>query len=156
MVHAISLYVALMGVWLLLSGLFDAFFLSLAAICCGLVVYIAQRMDVIDHEGQPVHISRRFITYLPWLAWQIIRANVYVARRIASPKMPIDPVLKWIPASQPTDLGKVIYANSITLTPGTIATGVEGDRIQVHALTPELMDELEEGSMDARVRAVEG
>ncbi len=156
MVHAISLFAALFGVWLLLSGFFDPFFLTLAATCCVIVVSIALRMDVIDHEGQPVHVSWRFVSYLPWLAWRIVLANVDVARRVLDPKLPIDPVLKWVPASQRTDLGTVIYANSITLTPGTVSTSVESGRIQVHALTQDGMDEIERGEMDARVRAVEG
>ncbi len=156
MVHAISLYAALFAVWLLLSGMFNPFFLALAAICCALVVYIAMRMDVIDREAQPVHITWRFLTYLPWLAWQIVVANVDVARCVLSPRLPIDPILKWVPASQRTDLGTVIYANSITLTPGTVSTTVERDRIEVHALTRQGMADLEGGDMDARVRAVEG
>ena len=156
MLHAVSLYAALFGVWLLLSGFFDPFFLSLAAACCALVVYIARRMDVIDHEGQPIHVTWRFLTYLPWLAWRIIVANLDVARRVLDPALPIDPEHKWLPASQRSDLGKVIYANSITLTPGTVSTDVEGGRIQVHALTRAGMAELERGEMDARVRAVEG
>lgn len=156
MVHTVSLYATLFAVWLLLSGIFEPFFLTLAAISCALVVYIARRMDVVDHEGQPVYITWRLLTYLPWLAWQIVVANADVARRVLTPRLPIDPVLQWVPASQRTDLGTVIYANSITLTPGTVSTTVESGRIEVHALTREGLAELESGGMDARVRAVEG
>lgn len=156
MVHAISLFAALFGVWLVLSGFFSPFFLGLAVVCCAFVVLIAWRMDVVDHEGQPVHVTWRFLTYLPWLVWQIVRANIDVARRILSPSLAIDPVMKWLPASQKSDLGRVIYANSITLTPGTVSADVAGGRIQVHALSSEGMAGLESGEMDARVRAVEG
>ncbi len=156
MVHAISLYATLFGLWLLLSGFFEPFPLFLGVVCCALVTVIAHRMDVIDAEGQPVHITWRFLTYLPWLAWRIFLANVDVARRVLSPGRPIAPVLKWVSASQRTDLGAVIYANSITLTPGTVSTSVEPGRIQVHALTGEGMADIETGDMDARVRAVEG
>ncbi len=156
MVRAISLYAALFGVWLLLSGFFAPFFLGLAAVCCALVVYIARRMDVIDHEGHPVHLSWRFIAYLPWLAWRIVLANLDVAGRVLSRDLNIDPVLRWVPTSQRTDLGTVIYANSITLTPGTVSTAVEQGRIQVHALSRGGMAQLEKGEMDARVRGVEG
>ncbi len=156
LVHAIGLYAVLFGLWLLLSGIFNGFFLILAAICCALVVYIARRMDAVDGAGQPVRVSWRVVTYLPWLAWQIVLANIDVVRCVLSRDPPIDPVLKWLPASQRTDLGTVIYANSITLTPGTVSTGVENGRIQVHALTRDGMDELERGAMDARVSSVEG
>ncbi len=85
-----------------------------------------------------------------------MRANIDVMRRVLSPELPIDPVVKWLPASQTTDLGRVIYANSITLTPGTVSTNVEDGRIEVHALSREGMTALEEGDMDARVQGVEG
>jgi multicomponent Na+:H+ antiporter subunit E len=156
LVHLISLYVTLFGLWLLLSGFFEPFFLFLAVVCCALVTYIAHRMDVIDHEGQPVHITWRFLTYLPWLGWRIFLSNIDVARRVLSPSRPISPVLKWLSSSQRSDLGTAIYANSITLTPGTVSTSAETGRVQVHALTREGMAELEKGDMDARVRAVEG
>ncbi len=156
LVNTISLYAALFGLWLLLSGFFEPFLLILALVCCALVVAIARRMDVIDHEGQPVHITWRLLTYLPWLAGQIALANIDVARRVLSPGLPVDPILKWVPASQRTDLGTVIYANSITLTPGTVSTSAEPGRIQVHALTRAGIAALERGDMDERVRAVEG
>ncbi len=156
LVHAISLYATLFGLWLLLSGFFEPFPLFLGVVCCALVTVIAHRMDVIDAEGQPVHITWRFLNYLPWLAWRIVLANIDVARCVLSPGRPIAPVLKWVPASQRSDLGAVIYANSITLTPGTVSTSVEPGRIQVHALTGEGMADIEKGDMDARVRAVEG
>ncbi len=146
MFHAISLFVALFGVWLLLSGIYTAFFLIVAAVCCVLVVLIARRMDVVDHEAQPIHLTGRFVLYLPWLAWQIVLANIDVARRVLSPDLSIDPVVKWLPASQTTDLGRVIYANSITLTPGTVAVRLDGGEVLVHAVT---------GEMDRRVTRLE-
>ena len=73
-----------------------------------------------------------------------------------SPRLRIDPVLEIVPSSQKSDLGKVIYANSITLTPGTLTTSVTADGLEVHALTRRGMDELKEGGMDRRVTAVEG
>ena len=134
MVRAIGLYGALFGVWLLLSGFFTPFFLGLAAVCCGLVVAIALRMDAVDREPLAITVGWRFLTYLPWLAWQIVLANLDVARRVWSPSLPIDPRIEWVPASQRSDLGMTIYANSITLTPGNISVS----------------------AMDARVRGVEG
>jgi len=156
LIHVISLYAALFGVWLLLSGIFDPFFLTLAAVSCALIVYLGHRMDVIDHEGVPVHVSWRFALYLPWLVWQIVLANIDVFRRIVDPRLPIDPDIRWVPASQKTDLCRAIFANSITLTPGTVSTDVAADRIQVHAIDRTGLDELEDGAMNARVRRLEG
>ncbi len=83
--------------------------------------------------------------------WQIVIANIDVARRVLSPSLPISPTLIRVKASQSTDLGQAIYANSITLTPGTISIDVEDGEILVHALTREGAQSLLDGEMDRRV-----
>ncbi len=118
------------------------------------MVLIANRMDVIDHEGQPVQLGWRILTYWVWLAVEIVKANLDVARRILDPKLPIDPVLVRVKATQASELGQVIYANSITLTPGTVSMQVEGGEILVHAISREMAEDLEGGEMDRRVTAV--
>lgn len=155
MVRAIGLYSALFGVWLLLSGFFSPFFLGLAVLCCGLVVAIVLRMDAVDRMPLPFGLNWRLFTYLPWLGWQIVVANIDVARRVLSPGLDIDPRLDWIPSGQKSDLGTAVYANSITLTPGTVSTSVEAGRILVHALSPHGLADLEQGAMDRRVSGIE-
>jgi multicomponent Na+:H+ antiporter subunit E len=114
------------------------------------------RMRVVDREGAPIEPSLRALVYLPWLLWQIAKANLDVARRILDPRLPIDPRVIRVRASQRRDLARVIYANSITLTPGTVSIDVAGDRITVHALTREAAEGLATGEMDRRVSRVEG
>lgn len=152
--HAVNLFVVLAAVWLLLSGFFTPFLLTLGVISCVLVVAIARRMDVLDNEGRPIYLSWRFLVYLPWLGWQIALANVDVARRVLGRRLAIDPVVHWVPSGQRSDLGTVLYANSITLTPGTVSTTVESGRIEVHALTASAMADLETGAMHRRVQSV--
>jgi multicomponent Na+:H+ antiporter subunit E len=156
LVHAISLFAALYGIWLALSGHYTPFLLVAGAVCTVIVVAIAWRMDVIDHEGQPVQLTWRLPAYWAWLSVQIFIAAVDVARRVLSPRLDIDPALERIPTSQRTDLGRVIYANSITLTPGTVSTDVGGDTIEVHALTRKGLDDLKAGAMDRRVSRLDG
>lgn len=155
LIHAISLYAALFGVWLLLSGIFSLFFLAEALVSCALIVFIVRRMDLVDHEGVPVHVSWRFALYLPWLVWQIIVANFDVFRRIIDPRLPIDPAMRWVPARQRSDLCRAIFANSITLTPGTVSIDVNADRILVHAIDRSGLDDLEAGAMESRVLGLE-
>ncbi len=155
LLHSISLGLVLFGVWLLLSGFFEPLLLGLGVLSCVIVVLIANRMDVIDHEGQPVQLGWRILTYWVWLAVEIVKANLDVARRILDPKLPIDPVLVRVKASQASELGQVIYANSITLTPGTVSILVEDGEILVHAIAREMAEDLEGGEMDRRVTAVE-
>jgi multicomponent Na+:H+ antiporter subunit E len=92
-------------------------------------------MDVVDREGHLLHLYLRIIGYMPWLTIQIFRANVDVVRRVLGQSLPISPRMFRVRATQRTDLGRVIYANSITLTPGTVSVESEGSEILVHALT---------------------
>lgn len=82
-------------------------------------------------------------------------ANIDVARRILNPKLPIAPMMIRVKASQKGDLARVIFANSITLTPGTVSVDMQGDEIAVHALTPEAAEFDETGEMDRRVSRLE-
>ena len=154
--HALSLFAGLYGLWLALSGHYTPFLLAIGAVCAAFAVAVAVRMDVVDHEGHPVHLGYRIPLYWAWLAIQILVSAVKVSRIVLSPRLRIDPVLETVPSSQKTDLGKVIYANSITLTPGTLTTSVTADGIEVHALTRRGMEELKTSDMDRRVTAVEG
>lgn len=153
--HTISLFAVLAGVWLLLSGHYDYLLLAFGVLSCAFVTYLAHRFDVVDHESYPLHLSRRLPGYWLWLLVEIVKANVDVTRRVLDPRMPIDPRLFETGMSQTTDLGHVIYANSITLTPGTVSVDVKPDTILVHALTAESEAALKSGEMDARVTALE-
>lgn len=152
----ISLGIVLFGLWLLLSGHYETLTISLGVASCVLVVWISHRMDVADHEGHPIHLGWRAMTYFPWLAWEIVKANIDVARIIVNPKLPIYPVMIRITAGQKSELGNVIYANSITLTPGTVTVAVEGDQMEIHAITNEAALEVESGRMDMRATRMEG
>ena len=83
---------------------------------------------------------------------EIFIANESVARVILNTKLPISPIVTNFRASQESDLGKTIYANSVTLTPGTITTGIQGQDLEIHALTRKDIDGREEDEMDHRVR----
>ena len=87
---------------------------------------------------------------------EIIKANLDVLKIILSPSLPATPTLVRVKASQKSDLGQVIYANSITLTPGTISVDVANGEILVHALTRSGAEELLEGKMDSRVTKMVG
>ncbi len=155
MLHALSLGLVLFGLWLLLSGFFTALLLGLGVASFIAIVWIAHRMDVIDHEGHPIHLTARAFLYWPWLLKEIIFANIAVARVIVARKMPIQPAVIEVTATQKTELGHVIYANSITLTPGTVTIDIDNDNLTVHALTRVAANDLNSGEMDRRVTNME-
>ena len=139
-----------------MSGMMEPLLLTLGVASCVLVVIITSRMDIIDHEGHPIHLTWRAVFYWPWLAWEIVKANIDVARIILSPSLPISPVMVKLRPSQKSDLGLVMYANSITLTPGTISVDVEPGEILVHAISREAAAGLGDGEMDRRVTQMAG
>ncbi len=156
MVHAISLGLTLFITWLLLSGYFVPLLISFGILSVILVVFIAHRMDVVDRESHPVHLTFVLPGYWLWLLKEIVLSSIDVTRRILAPKLRITPTLIRVKATQQSDLGKVIYANSITLTPGTVTLDMDGDVLLVHALSREGAASLEEGEMDRRVTRLEG
>ena len=139
-----------------MSGIFEPLILILGVFSCALVVAIAVRMDVIDHEAVPVHLTFKVLMYWPWLLWEIIKANIDVTKQVLG-FADISPTMVRIKATQKTDLGIVIFANSITLTPGTISIDVDEEGyILVHALSRDGTEGLEGGDMDRRVTELEG
>lgn len=154
MLHAVSLSVVLYVLWLLLSGHYEPLLLILGAVSCALVTWIAHRMDVADHEGHPLHLTWQALIYWPWLLWEIVKSNIEVAGLILSPQMPISPKIFKVTTTQADELGQVVYANSITLTPGTVSLYLRGNTIEVHAITQAMAEGLETGEMDRRVTAM--
>lgn len=156
MLHAAGVFLALSAFWLLLSGLFTPFLLAAGAGCALAVLAFARRMDVVDHEGHPIHLGwRAAVSYWPWLLREIVKSSWDVSRRILHPRLPISPTLVRFRPSQATPLGLVIHANSITLTPGTISVEVAPGEFLVHALTEEGAAGLAGSEMDRRVAAME-
>lgn len=151
MTKYLRLTLVLIALWLMLSGHYDPLLLSLGAASVALAVLVSLRMDVVDQEGHPANLTVSAGAYFPWLMWEIIKSNLDVARLILSPSLPVAPRVIEVTASQTTAVGRVIYANSITLTPGTVTIDVEGNRLRVHALTADSAATLKTGKMDRRV-----
>jgi len=156
MIRLLSLILVLTAVWLLLSGHYSPLFYGLGAVSVALSVWVSARMKVVDHEGHPVQIAGRVFIYFPWLFWEIIKSNIDVARRVLSPSLPISPRVFVVQSSQKTAVGRTIYANSITLTPGTVTIDVRGPELEVHALTEASAAGIQSGEMDAHVTRFEG
>ncbi|MFT6902317.1 MAG: multicomponent Na+:H+ antiporter subunit E [Colwellia sp.] len=155
MKHIISLFITLSAFWLLNSGHYSVLILSLGFFSIVFILVITHKMDVVDQESQPVYLTRNIFGYCLWLIKEIIQANITVVKHIWLGKDSISPALEKITISQQTDMGKVIYANSITLTPGTVAIDITGDEIIVHALLRKDIDSLKTGEMDRRVTILE-
>ena len=146
----------LFGLWMLFSGMFTPLLLAFGALSSIFVAWLAGRMGLLTPESDSTWLHPLLcLAYLPWFAWQVAKANADVVLRILVPSKGISPKVFTVPSTQASDLARSVYANSITLTPGTIAIDVKGDLITVHALSREGAEDLAGGKMDARVTALE-
>jgi multicomponent Na+:H+ antiporter subunit E len=143
------------GLWLLLSGHYEPLILGFGVFSSLLVTYLAMRMDREDRYDFPLILTPRLVLYWVWLIREILKSNFRVARIILTPRLPISPILVPFRACMKSDLARMIYANSITLTPGTITTGTEGDILRIHALTWQDVDGREEDEMGEHICGLE-
>lgn len=151
-----TLGASLAALWLLLSGHYNGLLLTLGLVSVLLVGAISVRMGVAGRQGLPLPLHPlRLLGYWIWLLWAIIKASIAVCRVIVQPRLPVQPSIVRTSSSQTSQLGRVLYANSITLTPGTLTIDVAGDEIMVHTLTRATAEELQKGRMDHLAAAVE-
>ena len=123
--------------WIVLSGIFDPLLLVLAVISSFLVAYFFHDLLFPSMEPGYIGIFFRFIQYLPWLIWEIIKANFHVMFVTLHPRMKdlIDPQIVTFKTNLKSDMAITTLANSITLTPGTITVTADSDGFfRVHAI----------------------
>ncbi len=149
----LALILGLSGLWLLLSWYFDeATLLAFGAASVAVTVWLTHHMGLLDREGVPTQIFPGVLGYLVWLTVEIGKANVLVTKEVLRPRLALSPKMIAVPAGQRTDLGRTIFGNSVTLTPGTVTVDVGKDRLVIHALTESLADEEGIAAMGAKVR----
>lgn len=140
--------------WLLWSGMFQPLLLGLGAFSCLLTVYLTHRMGYFNTEVFALRFGIRLIGYWAWLAKEIWRSSIDVARIVMDPRLPISPQIVELKATAKHPVDQAILGNSITLTPGTLALDVHRGVIQVHCLSKAGADDLKSGEMDRRVTAL--
>lgn len=155
MAKAIGLSVALFALWLTLSGFFKPFLLMLGVLSCLLTLYLAFRMKLLDDEAVPIQLRPALLIYWGWLGGEIFKSAIAVSKVILAREMPLHQQLIAVPAAQKTDMGHVIFANSITLTPGTVTVETRPGLFLVHALTENAADAGGFAEMGRRVAQIE-
>lgn len=142
--------------WLLLSGYIQPLLLSFGVVSVFIVLVVLKRMDKVDNEpfhvGTGLNISRYFV----WLIREMLRSSVHVTKLIWSSSHKLSPAIAKISAHKITPDNQVLYANSITLTPGTLSVDLEDDEVTVHALQKSSLDELTLGSMEQKITGIWG
>ncbi len=155
--RAIALFLTLLAMWLLWSGHYTKLLIGFGVASSAGVTLLCHRLGIVRREALPIELAGRILPYLGWLTKAVVEANFDIARRVLSPGLPISPAIAELRSSQKSDLGRVTYANSITLTPGTVTLEATSDgELTVHALSRASVRALERGNMDRRVTAIEG
>ena len=128
-------FLALFATWAALSGHWSPYFLVSGAACSAFTAWLMTRLGVFGTGAWPLDVSRLLFAFTPWLVWQVVKANLDVARRVWAPGRSIEPQLIRVPCRLRTDAGVALLANSITLTPGTVTVAVEEEALVVHCLS---------------------
>jgi multicomponent Na+:H+ antiporter subunit E len=146
----------LFAFWLVLSGKFDLFHLTLGALSSLLVARMSADLLFfeLDKKGR-LGETVRFLAYIPWLIMEIFKSTIHVAWLALHPAMRerIDPRIVTFRTRLKSDMARVALANSITLTPGTITVRVEEDVFTVHALSDKTAAGLP-GAMEERIARI--
>jgi multicomponent Na+:H+ antiporter subunit E len=108
--------------------------------------------------GDAPRVTPRELLALPWylagLGRQVLVAAIHLARLVLDPGLPIQPTLIRYRTSLRREISRVAFAQSITLTPGTLAVDIEGDTFLIHCLGPEFARRIESGELERRIAAV--
>ncbi len=154
----VATFLVLVSFWIFMSGLFDIWHFGLGLLSCALVAYMSS--DLLFKKfrsGKRLKESAAFIAYLPWLFYQIYLANIYVVKVALSPNLSnkIHPHIVKFKTKLKSEMAITTFANSITLTPGTITVHIEGDSFYVHALDTTLAGSLP-GEMEEKIAKIYG
>ncbi len=156
MFQTIVATLGLAALWLLMSGLYKPLIFILGIISVFLAIFIIRRMDKVDDHklGYDIGIFST-AKYLLWLMVEIAKSNWAVTKTILSGKAPDSQKMFEVHVTQKSEIAQVIFANSITLTPGTVTVESEDDNFVVHALDFDDGDMGALTDMDEHVTAIE-
>lgn len=154
--NKLAFILLLAGFWVLNSGYFSPLLLGFGVVSVAVAAALAWRMQRFDSEMYPFFMpSWKLPGYLVWMLGQIVKANIDVIRRIWRGKGAISPVIFTCRTDAESEIGKTLFANSITMTPGTVTLSINDNEIKVHALSREAAEILLEGEMNRRVAELE-
>lgn len=142
--------------WLLLSGYIQPLMLSFGAVSVAVVLWVLKRMDTVDRAPKQLYPNVQTLGYFGWLTGQIISSSIHVTKLVWGSPKEVSPTLAKIDINKIPESSQVLYANSITLTPGTLSVDLEKDVVTVHALQKSSITELQQGEMELKIAHTRG
>lgn len=140
-----------------MSGIYQSFMIGVGLAAAAFAVFVVRRMDdAADTDRLEIRLNIiKTLGYFCWLLIEIAKSNWVVTKTILGLRPNIRQHFFKVPCTQETEVGKTTFANSITLTPGTISVEHEGDEIWVHSLSYSDGDLDALADMNARVSNIE-
>ena len=150
-------FVTLLLVYLFLAGFTIEEVILGSIVSLMLTVILINQLNFKMDYRFPIGLAKFLVIYIPVFTWRLILANIDVAKRVLTPKIPVNPGIVKVPTKLKGDFGKLTLANSITLTPGTLSIDVLEDSIYVHAIDiDKTLDENNETTIGADFEKILG
>ena len=146
--------ILLAAFWILLSGYFQPLLLSFGVISTLIVVYVLHRMNKMDNQPKSLGTGYRSLYYFAWLIGQIVQSSIHVTKLIWGAPKNVNPSLEKVSMKNLPKDKQVLYANSITLTPGTLSVDLNEEEVTVHALQKKSINQLKKGSMESKITSL--
>lgn len=144
--HQVRLAIILVCTWILLSGMFEPLMLSFGVFSVVFSMWITGRMHKIDRERYTFFVTLSFISFLFKLAVKVVQSNYDVCLRILGIR-PVESTFITLPMPYKEDVAKVLYANAITLTPGSSSIALSNDTLLVHTISAQSAEDLANNDM---------
>lgn len=145
-------FISLIAVWIGLMGIETEMQLIIFMLAAPLLTFLfAWKLNLLPTKN---YFKISSVFYFFWLLKEILMSSIAVVKIACRRNLKIQPMLEPVKSIQETDMGLVVYANSITLTPGTVTLSLEDNILLVHALDIAFMHDLQEGDMDNRVSRI--
>tara|TARA_R110002096_G_scaffold273422_9_gene467283 strand:+ start:21947 stop:22480 length:534 start_codon:yes stop_codon:yes gene_type:complete len=160
MLRRFIVFIFLLLIWIVLSGVIDPFHIIMGVVCCALVTAISGDLVFKDGSGQPERIvifGVRLIGYLFWLLKELVISNFHVFRLAMSPGgiKDVRPRIIRYQTKLESPFARFILANSITLTPGTITLELTERTLYIHAISDTTAEGLQ-GPMEKKIGRIFG
>lgn len=157
--YRLCIFLLLFGIWIVFSGQFDAFHLTLGVLSTAFVTAISSSFFFDDRSqtaGDRLRQIIRLPVYLLWMLYEIWLSNIHILRLALGPnELPgVEPTLIRVKTKLKTDFGKWMLANSITLTPGTITIDIQGDELLIHSISQITTKGVENDDMERKIAAI--
>ena len=152
MIHKLIILIFLVLFWYAFSGETGGFYIEAGIFSCLLALYIAIKLGL---PRKLVH-NYKIIKYIPWLFWQVLISGLYVTRLVFSRNLKLSPEFITLDTPGKRDVFYAMFANSITMTPGTVTLLINDKQgnVVAHAISAKAASELKSGAMARKVDEV--